>query len=189
MAEISQDIIELIDQLPQAKISLLGHSMGGMFMQKILLDSNRPIHSLIGISPVPATGTPLPAEQRALFESTAQNPDSRRMIIDLTTGSQLTDVWLDKMMQESASTAQPEAISGYFKAWADSNIFEALQTRDEPILIIIGENDIAVTAEVINNSYAKTFKNCQVITFKNCGHYAMNESPILLATHIEKFLQ
>lgn len=122
--------------------------MGGMFMQQVLLTCARSINSLIGISPVPATGTPLPPEQRALFEITADNPSSRRIIIDLTTGSRLSDVWLDAIMHERAKTTQPEAIAGYFNAWADSHIFESLGSRDEPILVIVGETDIAVTSDI-----------------------------------------
>lgn len=189
LVEIAKDVNDLINQIPQDKLSILGHSMGGMFMQQVLLTCNKHIHSLVGISPVPATGTSLTPEQRALFESTAENFNSRRMIIDFTTGSELSDAWLDAMMHESAKTAQPEAIAGYFTAWADSDIFEALGTRDEPILVIVGENDIAVTPDIVNNTYGKTFKNYKLLTFKQCGHYAMNEMPIMLATEVEKFLQ
>lgn len=188
LAEIAEDIIELISQIPEQKISLLGHSMGGMFMQKVLLMSPRPIHSLVGITPVPATGTPLPPEQKAFFESAGKEPTTRRAIIDITTGNRLSTHWLDMMMQDSVKSATPDAVAGYFYAWADSDIFAQLATRNEPILVIIGEHDVAVTKSVVENSYAKTFSNLQLVTLQECGHYPMNEVPVILATCIERFL-
>lgn len=189
LEEIASDMNGLLAQLPQQKISLLGHSMGGMFMQRLLLDSPRDIDSLIGISPVPATGTPLPPEQKAFFSAAGNTPATRRAIIDMTTGGRLSDVWLDSMEHSTVRHSRNDAVSGYFTAWADSNIFEALDKRDEKILVIIGKHDPAVTRAVIENTYAKNFNNLELIELPDCGHYAMEEMPVLLATLVENFLR
>ncbi|HCT14611.1 alpha/beta fold hydrolase [Corynebacterium nuruki] len=59
---ISADICAVLDALPQQRVSLLGHSMGGVFMQRVLADTRRPVESVVGISPVGSAGTPLPPD-------------------------------------------------------------------------------------------------------------------------------
>ncbi|MEV4425962.1 hypothetical protein AB0K23_11335 [Streptomyces sp. NPDC049602] len=52
----------------------------------MLLETPPRIRSIIGISPVPASGFPLEGEMWELFAGAEKNPGNRRAIIDNTTG-------------------------------------------------------------------------------------------------------
>ena len=70
MSEIAQDTIALADELEFGRFHLIGHSMGGMAMQKTILDledTNR-VKSAIGVDPVPACGGQLDEQSWDLFE-------------------------------------------------------------------------------------------------------------------------
>src|SRR5699024_5165373 len=132
--EITQDLSAYLRQLSATKVSLLGHSMGGTYMQRVLIDSPIPVASMIGISPTPASGTPFDAQTRALFESAGYSSESRRTIIEMTTGNRLSGEWLDHMVAESFVNSEPRAVGEYFRAWADCNFAKEIKGTDIPIL-------------------------------------------------------
>jgi len=55
--ETAQDVLELADHLGWERFSLIGHSMGGMAMQRVLLAAPARIERMVGITAVPACGS------------------------------------------------------------------------------------------------------------------------------------
>ncbi|WP_293954994.1 alpha/beta fold hydrolase [uncultured Corynebacterium sp.] len=189
LAEISREVTEYIGGLGVAKLSLLGHSMGTVFMQRILLDSPVEITALVGISAVPASGTPLDEQSRALFESAATQEASRRTIIDFTSGSHLPDSWLDQMAADSMAHSTPEAVRNYLLAWADADFAAELGTQDLPVLILTGANDPAATSDFATDTYGQIYPNLTVEELPDTGHYPMFEHPLSLTTKVVTFLR
>ena len=188
--EVSADLLLIIDQLGDYdSISVLGHSMGGVFAQRLLDDANGRVDGFIGISPVPASGSPMPTEQRQLFEAAASDVSSRRSIIDITTGQRLSARWLDEMAEATRETSTEMAVGQYFRTWADCDFIGRLGTQKIPALVIVGHHDPAVTVETVQGSYGSTYDDLSVIEFPDAGHYAMYEAPIRLTSEIETFLK
>ncbi|MCG7300553.1 alpha/beta hydrolase [Brevibacterium ravenspurgense] len=187
--EISADVCQVIDALEQEKITLLGHSMGGIFIQRVMLDCVKRIDSLIGISPVPPSGTPLPPELRQVFESAGGDADSRRTIIDMTTGNQLTPQFLDLLVSECMQKSQPEAVSAYFYQWADGDVSAELGVQTRPFKAIVGRNDPAVGEDTVRATYSPYWENLDVEVIESAGHYSMFETPALLAARVIDFLE
>jgi len=188
MAEISADAITLADELGWEKFSVLGHSMGGMAAQRVLVDVPDRVRKVVGVSPVPASGVPFDDEGWALFSGAAKEPDNRRAIIDLTTGNRLCGTWLDRMVQHSMDRSVPEAVSGYLEAWARTDFHEQVSGNDTPVLVIVGEHDPALGAPVMEQTFGQWYPNVELEVFPNAGHYAMEETPVALATSVERFL-
>lgn len=189
LEEISADVVTYIDALDAPKLSILGHSMGGVFMQRVLLDSATPIASLVGISSVPAAGTPFDPDSRALFTSAAANPDSRRAIIDFTSGSKQPAVWLDDMTASTVQHSAAEAVEKYFYAWADCSFAEELGAQNLPVYVLTGELDPAVTSSVVEATFGPIYTNLQVEALPDVGHYAIFEHPLGLASRVLSFLK
>lgn len=192
LEEISSDLVDLLDAHVFGRyesVTMLGHSMGGVFAQHVLLQRADLVHAFVGISPVPASGSPMPEEQRALFESAEADPAARRSIIDITTGNRLSGVWLDQMAAETTRNSADATVGGYFRAWVDCDFLDELGTVRIPALVIAGEYDPAVTAEGTKATYGQVFPDLTVVTYPDAGHYAMFESPLRLATDIESFLR
>lgn len=188
MAEIAGDVLELADSLGWETFSLIGHSMGGMAVQRVLADAPRRIEKMVALSPVPASGVPLDADGEALFGGAAANLDNRRAIIDFTTGSRLTKTWIDRSARYSAGTAREEAFAAYLTAWTKTDFHQEIVGNPVPLKVIVGANDPALSAEVMQATYMQWYPNATLEVMPNAGHYPMDETPVALATSIEAFL-
>lgn len=189
MQEISADVRELADKLGWGEFSLVGHSMGGMAIQRILADAPQRVRKLVAVTPVPASGVPFDADGWALFEGAAANLDNRRGIIDFSTGNRLSKAWIDHVARYSEETSDRAAFAAYLRAWAKTDFHADIAGKTTPVKVIVGANDAALTAEIMKATYLAWYPNAELEVMANAGHYPMNETPVALATAIEGFLR
>ena len=189
IAQIAHDALALADHLGWQRFSLVGHSMGGLAIQQVLADAPDRVQALVGITPVPAGGVPFDDAGWAFFSSAARDPAARKGIIDLTTGNRLTGVWLDAMVKSSLAHSDVEAFDAYLTAWAKTNILEHVQGKTLPVLVVAGENDPALGPETCKATWLQHYPNARLDVMSNAGHYPMDETPVALATVVEKFLR
>ena len=188
LAEAAGDVLALADSLGAERFSVLGHSMGGAVMQRVLIEAPQRIRGLVGVSPVPASGVPFDEQSHALFFGAAAEAANRRAIIDLTTGNRLSPVWLDAMTRHSLENSEATAFADYLTAWSGTDQREAVEGNPVPIKVIAGEHDPALGEAAMRGTFGEWYPNCQIEVFGNAGHYAMDETPVALATSIENFL-
>ena len=189
MAEIAADVLALADQLDWSRFSLIGHSMGGMAVQRVLADAPERVERLVAITPVPANGVPFDDETRSFFESAAESMQTRRAILDRSSGSRLSGAWLDHMAAASKQSSIPEAVAGYFKAWSTTNFVEEIQENTTLVKVIVGEHDRDLNTDVMTATYLAWYPNAELEVMANAGHYPMDETPVALATSVERFLR
>lgn len=189
VAESAGDVLAAADRMGVERFSLLGHSMGGSVMQRVYADAPDRVRALVGVSPVPAGGVPFDEQSWQLFSSAADSPDSRRAIIDFTTGNRLTATWLDAMVQHSLDNSDRDAFAAYLPAWARTDFHTEIKGADVPIQVIAGAHDPALGTETMQATFGAWYPNLELETFPDAGHYAMDESPVALATSVENFLR
>lgn len=191
MSEIASDAIELINTLNWDEFHLIGHSMGGMAMQRVVLDidDEHRVKSMIGIDPVPASGAQLEGEFWDLFEGAIKNDEKRYNILDFTTGNRNSSHWLNYMVERSHNTTTEKAYAGYLNAWSKENFMEEVQGLKTPTLVCIGEHDSAFSKEAMEQTYLTWLPNSKLEIIANAGHYPMQEAPVNLATVIESFIK
>ncbi|MEV4644261.1 alpha/beta hydrolase [Saccharopolyspora sp. NPDC049357] len=188
LAEAAADVLALADRLGLDTFSLVGHSMGGAVAQRVLADAPHRVRALVGISPVPAAGVPFDEQGWALFSGAAADLANRRAIIDLTTGNRLTAVWLDAMVEHSRQHSDPAAVADYLRAWAQTDFHTEIEGNPVPVKVIAGEHDPALGEETMKATFGQWYPSCDLEVFPNAGHYAIDETPIALATTLERFL-
>ncbi|APU17231.1 MULTISPECIES: alpha/beta fold hydrolase [Actinoalloteichus] len=188
MAEIASDVLALADHLGWSEFSLLGHSMGGKAAAAVLAADASRVTGIVGISPVPASGVPFDDQAWQLFTGAAENADNRRAIIDLTTGNRHTGVWLDAMVRHSLAASSVSAFASYLLDWARHDFHETVLGDPTPILVIAGEHDPALSADVLRGTWLAWHPHARVEVFGNAGHYAADETPIALVSAVESFL-
>jgi pimeloyl-ACP methyl ester carboxylesterase len=188
LAEISADARDAVDALGWSSFAVLGHSMGGSAMQRVLLDAGDRVSGLIGVSPVPSTGVPFDEQSEQLFGGAAGNRDNRYTIIDVTTGGRLSRTWLDRMVQFSLEHSDAAAVGAYLEAWARTDFSAEVQGNPVPVLVVVGEHDPALGVAVTEQTFLRQYPNASLEVLSNAGHYAMFETPVALLTSVERFL-
>lgn len=189
MANIAADVLLTADELGWGDFSLLGHSMGGVAIARTLLDAPDRVNALVGVAPVPPSGFPFDEAGWQLFDGAAENPDNRRQIIDYTTGSRLSRVWVDSMVQRSITRSTTTAFADYLPEWGRADFADELNGNATPMLVLTGAHDPAVTADLCQQTWARYFPNAELEVIENAGHYPADEAPVALATRIEAFLR
>ncbi|MFI9202217.1 alpha/beta fold hydrolase [Streptomyces sp. NPDC053048] len=188
-AEGAADVLALADRLGWDRFSVVGHSMGGSVAQRVLAAAPRRARRIVGISPVPASGLPLPPEQRQLFSEAAHEAENRRVIIDVTTGGQRPAHWLDRMVRRSLERSDAKAFRAWLESWSTEDFHTEVEGAQAPALAVVGALDPAVTAELTHLTWMRWFVNGVLRELPSAGHYAMDETPLELIRVMEDFLR
>jgi pimeloyl-ACP methyl ester carboxylesterase len=188
LAEIAGDALAAADELGWSEFVVMGHSMGGSAMQRVLADAPDRVQALVGISPVPSTGVPFDDQGWQLFSSAAEDRGSRSAIIDLTTGNRLSASWVERMVQHSVDQSDVAAFGSYLTAWAHTDFSAEVRGNGVPVLCVVGEHDPALGAPVMEQTYLEQYPNATLEVLPNAGHYAMFETPVALYTCVERYL-
>ncbi len=189
MEEIAGDVLSLADSLGVRQFSLVGHSMGGKAIQRILADAPERVHKLVGVTPVPASGVPFDEQALTLFRSAVNTPEARRGIVAYSIGNRaVPQVWLDRIAGVPRLPGTPEAFAGYFEAWSHGDFTDRITGKPHPVKVIVGEHDMALTPDFMTATWLKSYPNSVLEVIANAGHYPMNETPVALAQAIEGFL-
>jgi esterase len=189
IGEISADVIALADTLGFETFSLIGHSMGGMAVQRVLADAPKRVRRIVAITPVPASGMPFDAPTTELFESAVDDADNARAIVDFSTGKRLSQTWVSRIAAYPKAVASDAAFSAYLQSWSKTDFSAEIKGNPVPIRVIIGEHDPGLDAKLMESTYLAWYPKAELEVMSNSGHYPMNETPIALATSIEAFLR
>jgi pimeloyl-ACP methyl ester carboxylesterase len=188
--EAAADALAVADDLGWDRFSLLGHSMGAKFAHRVLLEAPDRVRKLVGLNPVPAGAVPMDEDGWALFSGAAENPGNRAAIIDFTTGNKLTKTFINHVVQHSLDNSTVEAFAAYLQAWAKADFTaQAKVDTATPVKVIVGVNDPAVSADVMEQTWLVTFPLAELTILPDAGHYPMLECPPSLAASIEEFLE
>jgi len=186
--DVADDVLELVDTLGWERFSVIGHSMGGMFAQRVLVRAPDRVRCLVGLNPVPASGVPFDEAGWALFGGAAEDPGKRAAIIDFTTGNRLTRTFIDHVVRHSLEASTVTAFAAYLRTWAETDFSEEVRGLMTPVKVIVGEHDPALNPQVMQETFLRFYPHAQLEVLSNAGHYPMFETPVALATAVERFL-
>ncbi|MBK8468623.1 MAG: alpha/beta hydrolase [Candidatus Phosphoribacter sp.] len=186
--EVAGDVLALADSLGVQTFSLIGHSMGGAEVLRILAKAPGRVRSIVGITPVGATPSEFDEAGHDLFYGAVDDEGKRFGIIDFTTGNRNTATWVASVVEHSMRRSTTEGFQGALIAWATPDFLGDIAGSETPILVIAGEHDPALGEATVRQTWQPHFPNCTIEVMPNAGHYPMFETPVQLATIIERFL-
>ncbi len=189
--EIAEDTLRLASFLGWEKFHLVAHSMNGMAAYKTILEGEEHIKSLVAITPVTPDGYPASEEDIAFLSSTIDDQAMSNAAFSGLTGGQLNDTWAKYQTSQYRMRSRTSALKGYLQMWLNEDFSSELSKAKikTPVLVIGGRNDLPGFQEAhYNDTIAKWVPNIRFEYIDNAGHFPMYETPVLLATLIEKHL-
>lgn len=187
--ESARDALAVADHLGWERFSLIGHSMGGVAIQRVLLAAPDRIDRMLAISAVPACSSRMDAQRLQMFERAALDVAKREFIINYSTGSRLTNTWVESMARRSMEGSRQRAVAGYLKEWATIDFSALVQGNAVKLKVLVGEFDPTIGAALMESTWLAWYPNAQMEVLANCGHYPMHETPPALAAAIQSYLQ
>ncbi|ANN61904.1 hypothetical protein A9174_33785 (plasmid) [Mesorhizobium loti NZP2037] len=178
VGQIAADILDCADRLGWKHFNVIGHSMAGMAVQRLLVDAPERIDTAILIAPVPASGAKLTNERRALLVEAVHSPDARKRLIDANTGKTKPDTWLARLRDVSVGGTRPDALEAYMASWAGPGFEGELKPSHVPVRVLLGELDPGANPQALKDFLERNFSDLQISTLAKSGHYPMWEMPV-----------
>lgn len=186
--EIADDAMSMVDELKWDKFHVIGHSMGGIVLQRMALLAPDRIASGIAITPVPASGFDLDADTTGFFQSSAEDDAALTEIFNILTGQRHAHSILSGLTRSARNSTSTAAYLGYLAAWTQSDFAADVAGIQTPICVIAGAHDGALGPDHMRETYLKQLPNAQMKIIDAAGHYPMLETPFELFNMIETSL-
>ena len=191
--EAARDAFRLASHLGWKKFSIVGFSMTGMVVERMVLDHPDRIVSEIAVGPVSAAGVAMSARDKAMFLETLTDDGAVRELASRITGGKLSKGWLNQKLMLERTTRNRTAPPDYLEMWTNPEFAFADEVRavrpTVPLLVVVGEwDDEAFREKKMQETFLAWHDNAEMVVIRNCGHCPMQETPVYMATLIEHFV-
>lgn len=181
-----KDIDAVLDDADATDYILVGHSMGGAIAQRHAAKNAGDAAGLVLMSPVPASGFPLPEEDYQFFKAAADDPELKRIIL------MISSVDLDpddlEALAEAADEIPPKAIEQSLDAWVDADFADMLSQIEAPTEVLVSD-DPFMPVPFLQAFVADPIPTATDVTyFPGGGHYLQVEEPAQTAAAIDDFV-
>jgi len=189
LEEAAGDVLTLANDLGWIRFHLVGHSMSSLVVQQAAHNSPESIASLVLLTPLGPAGMDLPSSVVSFLEDIALHEDQRRSGLSAQWGDRLWPGWMKFKMQRWSESARPEVIRDYVSMFASTSV-QGPAITNRPVLAVVGGCDAEpFVPETVRDTLSKAYSRLQVSTIPNVGHYPMQESPVALASIMERFFE
>lgn len=190
LQEIVNDAIAVANHLQWSSFHVMGHSMSSMAAQKLALEYPSRVLSVIGIAPIPPSGSKQSPELITFLERAALDKKAGAMeCIHILTNRRYSDYIADKMAEKWHNCSTSQARLAYLQMFSYTDFSPLLKKGlSTPMLLLRGEHDAETDEDKTHKNFLQWYPNALLESCKHSGHFPMQENPLYLATRIEHFL-
>lgn len=186
--EITSDVEAVANELGWEKFSLVGHSMTGMAVQKIMCRLADKVEKVVATVPVPASGFPLDDATFGFFESMASSDEAFQGGMHALTSQIYGSGWVNRKLEQNRISVDSNAMKEYAAMWSKEDFSYEVRGNETPILVVFGAHDNeGLRAEANSDKFKGWYPNYSEVILPT-GHYPMVESPVAYAKTVEDFL-
>ena len=186
--EITSDVDAVAVNLGWDKFSIIGHSMTGMAVQKIMCRLPKKVEKVVATVPVPASGFPLDDETFGFFASMAHDDDAFKSGMHALTSEIYGHGWADQKLKQNRNSVDADAMEKYAAMWSKEDFSTEVQGCNTPILVVFGaEDNEGLRADATADKFKSWYPNYEQIIMET-GHYPMVEAPVAYAKAVQDFL-
>jgi pimeloyl-ACP methyl ester carboxylesterase len=188
VSEAAADVLAVTESVGWTRFHVVGHSMSGMIAQYIALKAKEKVKSGTAITPVPACGSPAPADMMAFMrEAAGSNDEAGRQAVQFMSGQRCCDKFVNMKLAKWRECSTAEARLAYLEMFSNTDFSSEVNGLKTPFLVIAGEHDApGFQMPKMIETFGKWLKNVEIMECKNAAHYPMLETPVFLATQLEK---
>jgi 3-oxoadipate enol-lactonase len=192
----------LLDSLPNKRVHLVGHSMGGMVAQEFLRTRPHGVASVCLYATSPGLAQPETPEAIEAAKARAREFMERR-IGPLDRGMTMRDMAesvLDQLLAPGApqsardaaiasiSSVPPDVYRDAMRCILSFDGTKIIPTIDRPTLVLAGAADRTMTIEVVQ-AMARQIKGARLAVIPNVGHLPNLEDPPAFNRALAEFLE
>jgi 3-oxoadipate enol-lactonase len=192
----------LLDTLPNKRIHLVGHSMGGMVVQEFLRTRAHRITSICLYATSPGLAQPETPEAVEAARARAHEFMERRVgpIDRGMTMREMAESLLDQLLApdapqsakdaaiESVSSVPPDVYRDSMRCILSFDGTAIIPRIDKPTLVLAGGADRVMTPEVVE-AMTRQIKGARLEVIPNVGHLANLENPPAFNRVLSEFLR
>jgi pimeloyl-ACP methyl ester carboxylesterase len=187
--EASDDLFALAENLNFGSFHFIGHSMSAMIGQFMASLHPERIKSLALITPIAASGSPIPEVMLSFIQdATRSNDFLAEQMVNFMSGNRLTPTFLKYKVSCWRKTSEMEARLAYLSMFSETNFSNRMRGIETPMLVLLGAHDAeANSLEMMKKTILTWCPKAEVSVIENAGHYPTQETPVYLATLIDVF--
>lgn len=189
LAEAAADVLALADGLGLDRFVVVGHSMSSLIALDLAQHHPERVAKAVVVAPPPPEGQGVDATGLGQLEGLARADDRTRMLtLRIFWGDRLGDFWVAGKARRWRAAAEPEAVAGYAKMYACDGVPDREMRLAMPLLAVVGEEDAEpMRAAPVRAAWGPYAPELTVVAIRDSGHYPMQETPALLAAHMNGF--
>ncbi len=181
------EAVALIDQRPDARFVVVGHSMGGQVAELVVQARPERVAALVLMTAVALAGHPSTNEARTLLRESGGDVENQRRIRQMFSHN-LSDAELDRML-DPATMMGPAAAEGYYDTFTAGDASgKGRSTYAGPVLLIAARKDPVVSVEMTLSMRDSRFPGSDFVIVEGAGHWPHLEQPERTAQTILSFL-
>lgn len=183
----ADDIARVVAGLDKPVV-IVAQSMGTLVAELVGVRHPDKLLGAVFITPVPLAGTHLPEEAVGPFRRLGGDSEAQRGIRK-SLGGGLDEFGLDKLTS-IGDRVRPEVVTHLVDCWNEGVPDAPAKSEfSSPVLIIRGEADPFVTAELVSSAVAPRFQHVKEEVLSGAGHWLHVEQPQNVAELIGRFLK
>jgi pimeloyl-ACP methyl ester carboxylesterase len=187
LEEATADVLRTADRLGISRFHLVGHSMSGLVAQKIALAAASRIQSVTLFSPVPPTGFHADDAAMKALNAVIDENEAAARAINARTSNRYGAGFMQRKLKIARDAATIGAMRGYLRMFTTQAIGDDTHSLAAPLHVVNGAQDILFyRGEASHSAFASAYPAASYETIDDAGHYSMLETPVRVASIIEK---